>query len=38
MKNPNQIAYIKVLDDFFWSSYNQGISIGTMDVENAYAY
>ena len=38
MKNPNQIEYIKVLDDFFWSAYNQGIAIGNLDDENTYSY
>ena len=26
MKNPDQIEYIKVQDDFFWSAFNQGIA------------
>jgi len=38
MKNPDEIEYIKVLDDFFWSSYNQGVAIGTTDVENTFSY
>ena len=38
MKNPDEIQYIKLLDDYFWSAYNQGVAIGTLDFINTYAY
>lgn len=32
MKDPTQIEYIKLVDDFFWSSYNQGIAVGSISA------
>lgn len=38
MKDPAEIEYIKVLDDFFWSAYNTGVAIGSIENENAFSY
>ena len=38
MRDPSEIQYIKVLDDFFWSAYNQGVGIGGTSEEQTYGY
>ena len=42
VKSLDDIRYIKNLDDFFWSAYNQGVAIGTIDQgeekDNTYRY
>ena len=38
MKNTNDIRYIELLEDYFWSAFNQGVAIGTTDPENTYGY
>jgi hypothetical protein len=38
MIDPGEMQYIKVIDDFFWSAYNQGVAIGSMDQSNTYGY
>ena len=34
----NDIRYIKNLDDFFWSAYNQGVAIGSTNPGDIYSY
>ena len=31
-------SYISMLDDFFWAAFNQGIGIGSTDVEDTFSY
>ena len=38
MSSVDDIRWINVLDDFFWSAYNQGIGIGSIDPEDTYGY
>ena len=39
MNNPNyDLRYIDLLEDYFWSAFNQGVAIGNFDTENTYAY
>lgn len=38
MSSESDIRYIELLDDFFWSAFNQGIGIGSTDLDDAYAY
>ena len=38
MSSADDIRWINVLDDFFWSAYNQGIGVGSTDPEDTYAY
>ena len=38
MSGENDIRWINVLDDFFWSAFNQGIGVGSTDPEDTYAY
>ena len=38
MSSEEDIRYINVLDDFFWSAFNQGIGIGSIEVEDTYGY
>lgn len=36
MKSSRDIRYIKLLDDYYWSQYNQAVAIGQLD--NAFNY
>ena len=36
MRNPGDIRYINMLDDFYWSAYNQGVAVGS--TRNAFGY
>ena len=38
INDPNEIVYVDVLDDFFWSQHNSGVAIGDTSDLNAFAY
>ena len=38
MSSEEDIRYITMLDDFFWSAFNEGIGIGSIEVEDTFAY
>ena len=38
MSSEDDIVYISMLDDFFWAAFNQGIGIGSTDVEDTFSY
>ena len=38
MRRSSDIQYIEMLDDFYWSTFNQGVAIGNLNEENTYAY
>ena len=38
MRNRNDLRYINLLDDFYWSAFNQAVAVGNTDPSNAYGY
>ena len=38
LRTPGQLVYVNVLEDFFWSQYNQGFAIGSTRPEDSFAY
>lgn len=38
VRDIDEIVYINLLDDFFWSQFNQGIGIGSTKEADVFAY
>lgn len=38
IRDIEELTYINLLDDFFWSQFNQGIGIGSTSEEDVFAY
>ena len=38
MRNPNDIQWIEMLDDFYWSAYNQAVAVGANHKNVAFGY
>lgn len=38
MRNSADIRYIEMLDDFYWSAFNQAVAVGSTHQSNAFGY
>ena len=38
MRDPSEMVYMEMLDDFFWSQFNTGVAYGSVSSDNMWGF